>query len=274
MAAAREKDRQECIRAEIDAVDATEQSAEPPHESGMPVGKPPARRGGRVARRRRFRRKSVHGDRDQRDRRRPRDERCPPAAQAEHQHERRREQHGENLTDEETVGVERGAESDPLRHPLPHRGRHDGLHDRYAGRHDDRRRQQDREIGASAAQRRSGGDDREPADERALHAEVRDQQRTSERRQREHCRRNARQQPDLRRGEREIVADRREDWRYGENREPQPVAGEPEQRGFQPRHGRSGVGHRNGVVPASGEPRMYLTGMLASARSRSGSRLP
>jgi hypothetical protein len=162
------------------------------------------------------------------------------------QEQRHGQQHRNDLAHEQAVGVDRRAEAHALRQPLAHGGGHDRLHERHAHRHHDGGGEEHGVAAAQAAQRRPGRHQQQAADQRRTHAQARHQQRTEQGRDREQRRRDAAQEADLGGTQPELVADHRDDRRHGEDRQPQRVAGQPEQRDRRPQiapREALGVGH-------------------------------
>ncbi len=115
---------QERVGDEIHRVDAAEDQAEPPDQRLPPIG-PPSACGCGCCRCRAAERRCTEDDkqRGQHDRRRPDDEAQAPAIVHQRQDERNGERNRERLTDEKSVGVNRGGEADALRKPGPHQRR-------------------------------------------------------------------------------------------------------------------------------------------------------
>ena len=99
-----------------------------------------------------FRRGHRHGQERDHDQWHAPDRQCPaPGIFDERQHIRDRQHHCQSLTDEETVGVERGSEAHSLGQPLPNQRRQRRLHDCDARAHHDGRAIEDEHVKHSAA---------------------------------------------------------------------------------------------------------------------------
>ena len=116
-----------------------------------------------------------------------------PIAGGERQHQRQRQADGDDLADQQPVGIDRGGKADAIGQPGAHQRRQRRLHHRDAAAHRDGGGKQHRHVGGRPARRRrergeeQAGDQRRPGpeardDERARHGGRRKQQRGQARR--------------------------------------------------------------------------------------------
>jgi hypothetical protein len=120
---------------------------------------------------------------------------------------------------------------------------HHRLHHRDAGAHHHARREQHRKSNATPRSAVPSSDDEQTADERAAHADARDEQRAPERGQCEQRGRDAAEHPDLRRRKAEVGADHRQHRRHRENGQAQRDAAQPQEEQRPPARAACGLGH-------------------------------
>ena len=161
-----------------------------------------------------------------------------PTAAGKRQHERQHRHDGHDFADQETVGVDRGAEPDPLRQPGAHQRRHRRLHHRDAETRNDGGGVERRHIGGGAAQRRADAGQHEARRHRRDGAETRDQQRSRHRRAGEQRHRQAGQDADLGLRHAKFVVNERNQRRHRQNGHAHAGAGEPQHQQAQYGRGR------------------------------------
>ena len=220
-----------------------------------------------------------------RDRHGPEHEIPLPALLQHRQHQRNGQRGGQDLADQQAVGVDRGGEADALRHPGAHQRRQRRLHHRDAERRDHGADIKHRDVRPDAAQHRAEGAEHEPDQQRGERAEPRDHQRAGDGGAREQHHRQAGQDADLRLRQVQVVVDQRNDRRHREDGQPQRDAREPEQQ-QRPQRRDHGSGARGGA--ARSPPRRSRAAVKAavtkkiargapwssSAPNSSGARMP
>ena len=182
-----------------------------------------------------------HQERGREHRQAPQRDGDAPIAAGERQHQRQRQADGENLADQQPVGVDRGGKSDAVGQPAAHDRRQRRLHDRDAGPHRDGGGKQHGHVGGGPARRRRERIDDEARDQRRPRPEARDDERARHGGRREQQRRQAGQRADRGLGEIEVAMDERQQGRHRQHGHAQRRAAQPDEaeRGQEPARRRS-----------------------------------
>ena len=170
-----------------------------------------------------------HQERDDDDRQAPQRDRDAPVAAAPGQHQRQGQADGENLADQQAVGIGRGGKADAIGQPGAHQRRQGRLHHRDAAAHRDGGGKQHRHVGGRAARRSGERGEEETRDQRPPGPEARDDERARHGRRRKQQRRQPGERADLGLGEIEIGMDQRQERRHRQHRHAQRRAAQPQQ---------------------------------------------